>query len=246
MITSILSGLAVILVLVLTESALSLDNAAVLAVMVNKNLNNPADRKKAMTYGIVGAYVLRGLCLLGAAFLIKVMWLKIVGGLYLIKLTYDHFTPKKDSAEEGIDETSTGVLGWFYRHVNNLTSKIGIFWVTVILVEIMDLAFSLDNVFAAVALSSNIWLVYIGVFIGILAMRFVAQRFTELMQKYPSLETSAFVVIGLLGLKLIVSGILNYLPFEQASAVVESHITDLVFSIGTLIVFLFPILRKKQ
>lgn len=242
-----LASLFVILNLVLLESLLSIDNAAVLAVMVNEKLDNPADRKKAMTYGIWGAYILRGICLLFASFLFKVIWLKIVGGLYLLKLTYEHFTPAKDSPEEGIDETSTGYMGWFYKKVNSLGTKIGPLWTTIILVEVMDLAFSLDNIFAAVALTKNLYLILAGVFIGILAMRFVAQKFTVLMEKYPSLERSAFVVIGLLGLKLIVSGVLNYFPGTTFGEVLESHTTDLLFSLATLVVFLTPIIfgRKK-
>lgn len=62
----------------------------------------------------------------------------------------------------------------------------------------MDMVFSIDNVFAAVALSDKLWVVMTGVFIGILAMRFVAGRFVALMNKYPDLETAAYTVIAIL------------------------------------------------
>ena len=68
--------------LVLIESLLSVDNAAVLATMVMGL--SPNDRKRALKYGIFGAYIFRGLCLFFASFLVKVWWLKVVGGLYLL------------------------------------------------------------------------------------------------------------------------------------------------------------------
>ena len=68
---------------------------------------------------------------------------------------------------------------------------------------------ALTSVFAAVAFSPNIILVCTGVFIGILAMRFVAQGFVKLMETFPFLETSSYVVIGILGIKLVVASLLN-------------------------------------
>lgn len=94
---------------------------------------------------------------------------------------------------------------------------------TVLWVEVMDMAFSIDNVFAAVAMSPNLWVVVTGVFIGILAMRFVAGRFIVLMDKYPQLETSAYIVIGMLGAKLTFAVVFEYLGFHEAEKFLESH-----------------------
>lgn len=69
---------------------------------------------------------------------------------------------------------------------------------TVVAVEFMDMVFSIDNILAAVALSDKVWVVMLGVFIGIAAMRFVAGKFVVLMQKYPDLEDSAYIVIAIL------------------------------------------------
>ncbi len=199
----------------------------------------PPDQKpKALRYGLIGAYVFRGLCLLFAALLVKILWLKIAGGLYLLYLTYTHFTPAKDSAEEGFDDNK----GW----VKKLKNKIGVFWGTVILVEIMDLAFSIDNVFAAVAMTKNIWIIMAGVAVGILAMRFVAMWFVKLIEKYPSLNTSAFIVIGLLGLKLIFAGVIDYTSYTGIKAVLDSHTTDMVFSLVMMLIFFIPLLKHKK
>ena len=86
-------SLTVVLNLILIESLLSVDNAAVLATMV---LDLPKDqRKKALKYGILGAYVFRGICLLFAALLIQVWWFKPVGGIYLLILAIKYFLKKR-------------------------------------------------------------------------------------------------------------------------------------------------------
>lgn len=230
--------LIIILNLIVIESLLSVDNAAVLAVMV-KDL--PGNQKtKALRYGLLGAYVFRGICLLLASFLIKIMWLKIIGGVYLMYLVYGHFTKSNDTIEEASEINESKIYKW--------AKSIGIskFWSTVILVEVMDLAFSIDNVFAAVALSNIFWVIMLGVGIGILAMRFVAGWFVKMIHKYPSLENSAFIVIALLGLKLILSGSTDYIPsMDYVKVTMENHLFDLFFSGAMMIIFFIPIIFKK-
>ena len=62
------AGLMVVLILIIIEGVLSVDNAAVLATMVMRLPEH--QRGKALKYGIIGAYVFRGLCLALAAWLI--------------------------------------------------------------------------------------------------------------------------------------------------------------------------------
>lgn len=213
-------SLTVIVNLILIETLLSIDNAAVLATMV---VDLPKDqRKKALKYGIIGAYVFRGICLLFAAVLIQIWWFKPVGGIYLLLLALKFFL-KKEKKEEEDPETITQELArkkksWLYRKT---LGAFGPFWSMVILVELMDLAFSIDNVIAANAYTNNIILIWVGVFIGILAMRFVAQGFVKLMERYPFLSTSAYTVIGILGLKLTLSLFTHYYPCSEFALFLE-------------------------
>lgn len=228
----------IILNLLLIESLLSVDNAAVLATMV---MDLPKDqRSKALKYGILGAYAFRGLCLVFATYLVKFVWLKALGGLYLIWLTIDYFRKKARKKEED-DQTIHKEERKIYQKSVGL---FGTFWSTVILVEIMDLAFSIDNVFAAVAFSDNIYLIIIGVFIGILAMRFVAQGFIKLMEKFSFLETVAFIVIAVLGIKLLVSSGCDYFPSNPVCVFLNGHEADLYLSIFTASMFAIPILSS--
>jgi YkoY family integral membrane protein len=231
-----LAALAIVGNLVIIESLLSVDNAAVLATMVG---DLPKEqRQKALRYGIIGAYVFRGLCILFASFLIEFWFLKPLGGLYLLYLTYDHFKPKGGGAEAG-EEDVDKQQSWLYRRTLGLFGK---FWATVALIELMDLAFSIDNVFAVVAFTDNLILICLGVFIGILAMRLVAQVFVVMMAKYPFLETAAFVVIGILGLKLFLSLFEHYFPMHPVSHFLGSEAADAGLTVLTVAVFAVPLL----
>jgi YkoY family integral membrane protein len=231
------ASLAIIGNLIIIESLLSVDNAAVLATMV---MDLPqAQRNKALKYGIWGAYFFRGLAMIFAAVLIKIWWLKPVGGLYLLYLVYDWYKGKQTETKE--DDFVDKKSNWLYRAT---VGSLGTFWATVCLVELMDMAFSIDNVFAAVAFTPNIILVCIGVFIGILAMRFIAQWFVKLMEKYTFLETAAFIVIGILGLKLLLSLYEHFYPESSISKFLGSHTADIGISVLTVAIFFIPIITS--
>jgi len=234
-----LSALLIIGNLILIESLLSVDNAAVLATMVMRLPTS--ERKRALKYGIFGAYLFRGICLVCAAYLIKIWWLKVIGGLYLLYLVWDWWKKKNKKVEDaGADALNTD-SNWLYKLT---VGNFGVFWATVIAVELMDLAFSMDNVFAAVAFSNNILIILCGVFIGILAMRFVAQGFVKLIEHYPFLEGCAYMVIGLLGVKLVLSVYQHYSPDSPFSAALNSHRADLITSAITIGIFFIPIITS--
>jgi YkoY family integral membrane protein len=229
------ASIAIIFNLIIIESLLSVDNAAVLATMV---MDLPVkERGKALKFGIWGAYIFRGLAMVFAAVLVKIWWLKPLGGLYLLYLVYNWYRGNDDD-EESIDKSNN----WLYKFT---VGSIGNFWATVCMVEIMDMAFSIDNVFAAVAFSPNIILVCTGVFIGIFAMRFIAQWFVKLMEKYSFLETSAFIVIGILGIKLVLSLLEHFYPDHAFSVLLASHVADVAISVVTVLVFFVPVITSS-
>ena len=230
-------SLAIISNLIIIESLLSVDNAAVLATMV---MDLPKEqRSKALKYGILGAYLFRGLAMVFAAFLIKIWWLKPIGGLYLLYLVYGYWKGKQTETKE--DDIIDKKSNWLYKVT---VGSLGTFWATVALVEIMDMAFSIDNIFAVVAYTPNIILICAGVFIGILAMRFIAQWFVKLMEKYAFLETCAFVVIGILGVKLLLSLVEHFYPENCLSHFLSSQTADILISILTVAIFFIPILTS--
>ena len=126
--------------------------------------------------------------LLAASFIIQNPWLKLIGALYLVRLALE------DLSATGIDEGDGG----------EKAVKTRTFWMTVLSVELMDLAFSLDNVVAAVSLSDKLWVVMIGVAIGIVVMRFAAGIFSYVVEKEPILKTAAYILVLNIGVELLI------------------------------------------
>jgi YkoY family integral membrane protein len=181
---------ATIGMLVLLEGILSADNALVMAVMV---LGLPvADRKKALSYGLLGAFVLRAIATLLAVYLMQLLWVKVAGGAYLLYLVWQHFGGRSDSVDRSTPPPAVPGFG------------LSAFWFAVVRVELMNLAFSIDSILVAVAMSPKRWVVLTGGILGIIAMRLVVGQLMALVQKYPPLVDGAFVIITWVAIKLFV------------------------------------------
>jgi len=178
----LLSAVPVIISLIIIEGLLSVDNAMAIAAMASGLPEK--QRLKALRYGIVGAYVFRGLCLMFAAWIAGNEWIKGIGAAYLIYLMVSQLWGKGGDSVVCVTARS--------------------FWSTVFYIEVMDLSLSIDNVVAAVALDRRLWVVCTGVFIGILILRFVAGFCIKLIDKFPVLKTTAFLLVGFVGCLLLV------------------------------------------
>lgn len=213
--------LFVIVQLVFLEGILSLDNAAVLGAMVVVLPAQPSvpwprplrflkpwsdrvlggQRAAALKVGLLGAYLGRGLMLFFATTVIRYSWLRLLGAVYLLRIAIAHLGQEDDtdSAAEAMARP-TGQR----------------FWQVVLAVELADLTFSLDNVVAAVALSSEFWVVMTGVALGILTMRFAAQTFTTLIGREPVLRPTAYVLVSAIGLEMVLAELGHVLGYELA------------------------------
>ncbi|WP_438823767.1 TerC family protein, partial [Bacillus sp. JJ1764] len=127
----------VLLVLIVLEGLLAADNALVLAIMV-KHLPEE-ERRKALFYGLGGAFVIRFASLFVISFLVDVWQVQAIGALYLIFMAINHIFRKifKGKVEE--------------KHEDESVKKHSGFWATVLKVEIADIAFAVDSILAAVA-----------------------------------------------------------------------------------------------
>ena len=182
------TDLATIGLLVVLEGLLSADNALVMAIMV---LGLPRrDHHKALRYGLLGGFAFRAAATLLAVYLIRVGWVKVLGGLYLLYLTYSHFWGREEGENRRQAPRAKPLLG------------LSPFWGTVVRVELVNLAFSIDSILVAVAMSPKLWVVIMGGILGIVAMRLVAGQLILLVQRYPPLVDGAFVIIAWVGLKL--------------------------------------------
>ncbi|CAH1209776.1 hypothetical protein PAECIP111891_03403 [Paenibacillus allorhizoplanae] len=204
--------------LVLLEGLLSADNALVLAVMV-KHLPKQ-QQKRALFYGLLGAYIFRFIAIGVGTFLVQITWIKVAGGAYLLWIAYSNLFMKKHGDEDG-----------------EVKNKGLSFWRTVLAVEIMDIAFSVDSVLAAFGVSDKVWVLFLGGILGVLMMRGVAQVFLKLIDKIPELERTAFILIIVIGLKMI-AGAFGF----HISHVIFFSVIIALFG-GTIIL---SMLRKKN
>ncbi|MFD1731632.1 TerC family protein [Deinococcus malanensis] len=181
---------AILGTLILLEGLLSADNALVLAVMV-RHLKGEMQRK-ALAYGIGGAVVLRILGVLLASFILEYWWLRAFGALYLAWLAISHFIKKTHTADEA--EASAKGRG---------------FWPTVVLLNLTDLAFSVDSILAGVALiprgmprEQGLTIVVMGGIVGLILMRVAATVFLKVLNKYPAFDDVAYALVGWIAVKL--------------------------------------------
>jgi len=184
-----LSDLATVGLLVVLEGLLSADNALVVAIMI---LGLPrAEQKLALRYGLLGAFAFRIVATLLAVYLIRLSWVKLLGGLYLIYLTYQHFFESGGAEQRNTPRPARPWLG------------LSALWGTILKVELVNIAFSVDSILVAVAMSSKTWVVLAGGLIGIVAMRVVIAQLLAIVRRYPTLVDGAFVIIALVGTKLL-------------------------------------------
>lgn len=204
----------ILIVLIALEGLLAADNALVLAIMV-KHLPEK-ERKKALFYGLAGAFLFRFAALFALSFLVNVWQVQAIGAIYLVFLAINHFYRKwastKSTEQEKCQDDQPAEENGKHRGSS--------FWMTVLKVEVADIAFAVDSILAAVALAMSLpatnlpviggmdggkfLVVFAGGFIGVVLMRFAATFFVKLLQRRPLLEDAAFIIVGWVGIKLAI------------------------------------------
>ena len=190
--------LATIAILVVLEGILSIDNALVLGVIVQRI--DPPLRKRALSYGLLGGFILRLACIAAAAVLLRFSILKLLGGFYLLWISAEYFLGKTRSRSAGRESGKTPQP----------------LWRTIAAIEFTDLAFAADSILAAVALVGpappgskslihpKFWVIAVGGMMGIILMRFAAAGLAKAIERFPRLHRSAYLLVLLIGLKLLV------------------------------------------
>ncbi len=229
----------IILTLILMECLLSVDNAVVLAAQTQV-LPNRSEQRKSLVYGLWGAYLFRFIVIGIGTYLINFWEIKLLGSIYLfylcIKFFYDQRHPQQAAEHEKEKKAERAA-----HHKNKKPKKhvLSLFWRTVVSIEAMDIVFSIDSVLAALAVSDNPVVVLIGGMIGILCMRGVAEIIIKLMDIIPELQPMAYVLIGIIALKLL----LELPPFNIE--IPNAAFAAIVFSVlGLTIAFHFVRVKK--
>ncbi|GIO26710.1 TerC family protein [Ornithinibacillus bavariensis] len=194
-----------LLILIGLEGILSADNALVLAVIA-KHLPDH-QKKKAINYGILMAFFFRFAALFAISFIANVWQVQAIGAAYLIYLGLKHVIQDLGSSkgDKGEKEEESAGKG---------------FWPTVAKIGLADLAFAIDSILAAVALAivlpetgfghfggmdtGQFFIVVLAGIAGLILIKFAAGWFVQLLDKRPGLETTAYLIVAWVGVKLAV------------------------------------------
>ena len=207
-------------ILISLEILLSADNAIALASLT-KSLKNSTDRTNALNIGITISLLFRILLILLSSFLLKFLFIRIFAGLYLIYLFFSNVILKNKKTDNSVtDDIST-------------TNKNFDFLKVVALLSITDLAFSIDSITTAVAISDQYILIVIGALIGVIALRFTSEIFLRLLEYFIRLEMAGYIAILIIGVKLILNTLVK-----------ESFLPDYYFYILIFISFVWGFSKK--
>ena len=195
--------LLLIVMLVVLEGLLSIDNALVLGLLARRL--PPRSQTKALTYGLIGSFFFRLIAIAMAAWLLRWRITEEVGGVYLLYVAAKHFLrtgkPKRPILAE--------------------PARIE-FWTVVASIELTDIAFAADSILASIALVGpmpphspspihpKLWLILLGGMMGVVLMRVAAVAFIRLLKSFPRFETSAYLLVATVGLKLLADGWYNW------------------------------------
>jgi YkoY family integral membrane protein len=227
--------LAIIGLLIVLEGVLSIDNALVLGLLAKRLPKHLQQR--ALTYGLVGAFVFRVIAIALAAYLLHWWWVKLLGGGYLIYVALKHFF--FESREQELVTSGADGPTIVDRHGRELPpesehaeiqSRTPVpvaaagagarFWWTVLTIELTDIAFAIDSILAAIAMipattevpNPKLWVVVTGGMLGVILMRFAAVIFIKLLERFPRFEVSAYLLVTLIGCKLLADWYFNKPP----------------------------------
>lgn len=177
-----------LLILVALEAVLSADNAIALAAIA-RGLEGSLLQNRALNFGLAVAYVLRITLILTATWVVKFWQVELLGAAYLLWLVFEYFTSEEDEEH--------------HHHGPQFTSL----WQAIPMIAVTDLAFSLDSVTTAIAISDKTWLVLTGGTIGVITLRFMAGLFIRWIKEYEHLEDAGYITVGFVGLRLLVRAI---------------------------------------
>jgi predicted tellurium resistance membrane protein TerC len=251
------SDLVIVGLLVVLEGLLSIDNALVLGMLAKRLPKHM--RARALSYGLIGAFVFRFLAILLSAYLLQWTFVKFIGGAYLVYISVKHLFFEQyeghdekvvldDEGQPALVDAETGLKLDVDRENIEIEQRVPIaaslvteeqeenispvqgrtseaevcdvsakhrslFWRTVLVIELTDIAFAVDSILAAMALAGSrhekLWVVITGGILGVVLMRFAAAVFVRLLEKYPRFETSAYLLVVVIGLKLLADWAFN-------------------------------------
>jgi YjbE family integral membrane protein len=223
--TDILAFILSALQITLLDIALSGDNVGVIALAI-RNLE-PKHAKIASMLGVTGAIGLRILFASIVTFILKIEWLpiKLVGGILLLKITWDLVMQKEEEHEvHGVKSSAS-----FGRAVASII--------------IADVSMSLDNVLAIAGVANgHIGLIVLGIAFNIPILFFGSQFVASLMQKYK-------IVVYIGGAILMHTSAAMILSDRLIAGYVSAHIASIIawaLGVATVLYGVYKVREEKR
>jgi YkoY family integral membrane protein len=224
--------IATIALLIVLEGVLSIDNALVLALLAKRLPKHQQTRALtygllgAFAFRFIAiataAYLLqwRIVKVLGGGYLLWValshMWSqrKDKTGDHIALDSEQHPTIIDDATGQELTPEERDVELRTRCSVSGGPGKHAGFWWTVLVIELTDIAFAVDSILAAIAIVGSapagnvgphpkLWVVVTGGILGVILMRVAAAMFIRLLERFPGFETSAYLLVCVIGMKLL-------------------------------------------
>jgi YjbE family integral membrane protein len=196
---------------------LSGDNAVVIA-LASRSLPT-AQRKIAVMGGSVAAVVMRIIFCLVITWLLRIPYLRLLGGLLLLYIGVKLVIPESRAEGSGMDTTS---------HV----------WGAIRTILIADAVMSLDNVVAiAAAAHGSVQLIALGLVCSIPLIVLGSQLVLRVLNRFPVLVVLGGGLLGWIAAEIIVSdpAVYPHLPYDEhlQAQIAKPLLAVLVMAVGT-------------
>lgn len=195
--------------LTILEIVLSVDNIVFISIIAGKLPQH--QQAKAMRIGILGALISRIILVLAAVWIVQLAdplfelfdiafsWRDIIlivgGGFLLLKGTHEIH-------EEVEGEEERPAKG----------SAAQSFLKAVVVITVLDIIFSIDTVFTAVGMTTEIMVMIIAISIATLAMLLAAQPLAAFIKQHPTVKMLALSFLLLIGMVLVADGLHFHIP----------------------------------
>ena len=212
------------------ERSLSLDNLVVFLMLFSYFGVASRYRARLLFWGIAAALVLRGLAILGGVTLIEAFAPALyVLGAALLWLAYRMFRGVAENVDPERNPLVRAVRRlypvatedrdgrWFVRGGGRL--HVTPIFLCLVAIVFADLAFAIDSIPAAFAITRDAYLIWMGNVFALLGLRALFVLVDGLVRRFRYLDQTVAVVLAFVGVKLLVEGFVKISPLWSLAVV---------------------------
>lgn len=199
------------------EKMLSMDNLLVIFLIFKYfGINDSKRQQKALTYGIVGAFVFRGLLIGSGTYIVShLTWLLYIFAAFLIYTGYKLCFTEDD----GYSPDESKVVTFIQRR----TGKYGAFIGCILAIEVSDIMFAVDSIPASFSVSQDMFIIMSANLFAVMGLRSLYHAVANGIEILHGIEKYIGIVLALVGSSVFVSHFWVHIP--------ETYLMAAVFSV---------------